>query len=416
MDIYSKNKIVSKNSLLLLALFGSTLIFQVTALKWMWSIESFSRIINLFSLLLGLVISFKALYGTNYSIKIWKYYLIPGMLVFGGMFLNIMLNTFSNFNLVSVFGITVPWIIYLITPYFLLNGVIDAKVLWKYYFYFMLIFNILGILGYYFVFFGTSNLKVITTPHGQFLSNIFSIYYLQEDGFAHFRYYSCFLEPGTLAMFLLPAIAYAFFYKKYLSLSVLLIVFYLTFSLGGIISLLLMIAVFVFIIFNKNNKYFFGSIFVLLLTVSLLWVNFSGYILDEYVEKDNSAKVREDSFANTLANLPAIILSNPLGLNFGETSDDMEKNRLYSGTNFLPGFYLQYGGILAFFGYLAVLGVSFKVSIKALARSDLSIEEKVVFSSILGLLPFIFQRSTIWESALFAFLFAPFIIAELKRH
>ena len=157
-------------------------------------------------------------------------------------------------------------------------------------------------------------------------------------------------------------------------------------------------------------------IFVFLLTGFLLVLNFKGYIKEEYDEKENSAKVREESFANTLINLPVIFLTNPLGLKLGETSDDMEKNRLYSGTNFLPGFYLQYGGILAFFGYLAVLGVSFKVSIKALARSDLSIEEKVVFSSILGLLPFIFQRSTIWESALFAFLFAPFIIAELKRH
>jgi hypothetical protein len=411
-----KEVTITKNSLLVLALFAITIVFQVSALKWIWSLEKFSRLINILTIITGLIISFKALYGTNYSLKVWKNYLIPGMLVFGGMFLNIVLNTFSNFNLISVFGITVPWIIYLIIPYFLELGVINTKVLWNYFFYFMLIFNLLGIFGYYFVFFGNSNLRPIITPHGEFLANFFSIYFQQTDGDVHFRYYSCFLEPGTLAMFLLPAIAYAFFYKKFLSLTILLIAFYLTFSLGGIISLLLMVAIFVFIIFNRNNKYFFVSIFVLLLTVSLLWVNFSGYILEEYDEKDNSAKVREESFANTLANLPVIIISNPLGLNIGETSEDMEKNRLYSGTNFLPGFYLQYGGILAFFGYLAVLVISFNISIRALARSDLTLEEKVVFSSILGLLPFIFQRSTIWESALFAFLFAPFIIAELKRH
>jgi hypothetical protein len=351
----------------------------------------------------------------NYSIKIWSNYLIPGMLVFGGMFFNIALNNLGNFNLISVFGITVPWIVYLIIPYFLERGEINTKVLWKLYFYFMLIFNLLGILGYYFVFIGTSNLKLIKTPEGEFLANFVSIYFQQTDGDIHFRYYSCFSEPGTLAMFLLPAIAYAFFYKKYLSLSVLLIAFYFTFSLGGIISLLLMIAIFFFIIFNRSKKYFFVSIFVLLLTGFLLVLNFKGYIKEEYDEKENSAKVREESFANTLINLPVIFLTNPLGLKLGETSDDMEKNKMYSGTNFLPGFYLQYGGVLAFFGYLGVLAVSFNVSIRALARSDLTLDEKVVFSSILVLLPFIFQRSTIWESALFALLFAPFIIAELKR-
>jgi hypothetical protein len=45
----------------------------------------------------------------------------------------------------------------------------------------------------------------------------------------------------------------------------------------------------------------------------------------------------------------------------------------------------------------------------------LSLEEKVVFCSLIVLFPFIFQREALWDSGIFAFLFAPSIIRFLQK-
>jgi hypothetical protein len=345
----------------------------------------------------------------------WYYFLIPGMLIFLGMFLNISLNSISNLKLITYYGLTLPWITYLIIPALMRKEAINTKDLWRYYYYFILLANIIGILEYILVLNGVEYLRILYTPFGTFLGSFFSLHFMYPDGSAGYRYYSCFMEPGTLAMFLLPAITYAFFNKKRIGLLILLIAFFLTYSLGGIISLLILIVIISFIKFNRQKKYLIFAILIAFLMSGLLWIYFGDTILEKYKGKNISAKVRENNFTKAFTNFPKIVINNPIGLKLSENTKSFEKNKYYIGSNFSPEFYLQYGGISALVGYLICLSVSFMISLRSLKRDDLSIEEKVVFTSILVLLPFILQRSTIWDCSLFAFLFAPSIIRVIEK-
>lgn len=400
----------NKNNRFVLALFIITILFQDTGLKFIWSLESIARIVNILVLVLLLVYAIKVISTYNYPKKIWYYYLFPGILIFSGMFLNISLNVLSNLKLVSFFGLTIPWLTYLIIPVLIKKKSINSKTLWLYYYYVMLWANILGILDYVLMSYGLSNLRVLATPNGVFLGGYFSLLHMLEDGTAHYRYYACFMEPGSLAMMLLPAITYAFFNKKYVGLIIFLTAFFLTDSLGGIIGLIMLAAIISFVLFNRRKKYLVYAILALFTIVLLLWINLGDSIIKQYEEKDSSATIREENFTKTITNLPVLIIDHPLGLKLATETESFEKNKIYVGSNFAPATYLQYGGIIASVGYLICILVSLTVSLKSIVRYDLSMEEKAVFSSIIVLFPFIFQRTTIWESALFALLFAPSIL------
>lgn len=410
------NKDSKKNSRFIFALFCITIIFQLTGLKYIWSLESVARIANLLVLILLIIYAFRAVGAEYYSKDVWYYYLVPGIFVFCGMFLNISLNVVSNFKLISIYGLTLPWLTYLIMPSLLKLEVINTATLWKYYYYFVLWANLLGILDYVLMSYGLSNLRILETPNGIFLGGNFSLLHMLEDETPHYRYYSCFMEPGTLAMYLLPAISYAFFHKKYIGLVVFLLAFFLTDSLGGLASLLMLTAIISFLVFNRKKNYFLFAIVTIFTIASLLWFNFGELLINRYEDKKLSASVREDNVTNTITNLPALVINFPLGMKLAEETAGFEKNKIYVGSNFAPATYLQYGGIISFVGYLACLIVSLFVSFKSILRADLVLEEKIVFSSIFVLFPFIFQRTTIWESALFAFLFAPTIIKGISKN
>lgn len=398
------------NSRFVLALFWFTILFQITGLKYIWSLESISRFVNLFVLVLLVLYAIKVISSAYYSKNMWYFYLIPGMLIFGGMILNISLNSLTNFKLITYFGLTLPWITYLIMPALVRKELINTKSLWKCFYYFMLWINIFGLLEYVLVHSGVESLRLLHTPFGEFLGGFFSLFFLYGDGTAGYRYYSCFMEPGTLAMFLLPAITYAFFNKKYIGLVIFLIAFFLTYSLGGTISLLMLIVIISFLLFNRKKKYLIFAFVVAIIISGLLWINFGNSVIEKYEGKNLSAKVREINITKAFTNFPIIALKNPIGLKLAENTKSFEKNKYYIGSNFSPGFYLQFGGVIALAGYIVCLFVSITISFRSLSRDDLSLEEKVVFSSLLVLVPFIVQRSTIWECSLFAFLFAPYII------
>lgn len=405
----------TKNSQFVLGIFWLSIIFQLTALKFIWSIENIARIVNIILLIILILYAFKAIGIEYFSKKIWFWYLLPGLLIIIGMIINISTNAISNTKLFSFFGQTLPWALYLIIPSLMKREKINSEILWKNFYLFMLFANILGIIEYIIIFSGASYLKVLNTPNGLFLGGQFSLFYLLPDKTPYYRYYSCFLEPGTLAMLLLPAISYAYFKRKYFGLVIFILAFILTYSLGGVISLFMLMAVVSFILFNRKKSYILIAFLALVIISSLLWVSFGDDIVKEYKTKGVSAKERVDSFNKTIKNLPVIIFHNPLGLKLAEDTKSFKKNKLYIGSNFIPGSYLQYGGIAAFMGYLFCLSVSFIISLRTILSTSSSLEEKIAFSSLFVLLPFIFQRTTIWETTLFALLFAPSIIRRIEK-
>ena len=113
--------------------------------------------------------------------------------------------------------------------------------------------------------------------------------------------------------------------------------------------------------------------------------------------------------------LPGLMLSIPMGIDLSVDADTSMENDAYIVSNFIPVVYFQNGGILALFGYCFVLVFSILFSLKLLRRNDLTLEDKVAVCSIIALMPFIVQRTTIFESAVFAFLWAPTIIGRLSK-
>jgi hypothetical protein len=394
-------------------LFWITILFQATGLRFIWPLRSVATIVNLLILVLLILYAHRAIVVGRYPLKIWCYYLLPGIMTFVGLFLNISLNVFSNAKLIGFFGSTLPWLSYLIIPAWMKRGALNTKALWRYYYYFMLWANIFGILEYVAVFHGGARLRVLDTPYGPFGAGVCSLFYLLEDGTVHYRYYSCFLEPGTLSMYLLPAISYAVFHRKYVALPVFLTALYLSDSLGGFISLALLAGVVSFVLLNRRKKLLPYALLALACVSGFLCHKFGESLVVQYAMKGNSAGRREENLVTVLHKGIAVAMNNPTGLKLAESTASFTKDEDYLGSNFSPGIYLQFGGIPAAAGYLACLIVSLVVSLKSVMRSDLSVEGKVVFSSIPALLPFIFQRSTIWESALFALLFAPSLIRVL---
>ena len=404
------------NSRFVLALFWVTILFQITVLKHIWAIESLSRLFNLTALLLVIIYAIHSMFSLRLKMNTWRFYFMPGFLVFSGMFLNIALNSISNLKLINYFGMLLPWVIYLTMPALLKNKVCDSETLWRYFYYFMLMAVILGLSDYFLVFSGKLSMHLISIPNGNFLAGRFSILFLLKDGSAHYRFYSCFGEPGTLAMFLIPVIAYAYFYKKYIGLSVFIYALYLSSSLGGLIAIAIIIPLLVFVSINKRKVPLAIPSGVLILILSVIVVNYMDNFTFVYKEKRRSATVREDNVKNTIINLPSMLVNNPIGFKLTEGSSSASKNQYYYGSNFAPGRIIQMGGISAFLGYSVIFLVSLVAAFLRIIRKNLSLEEKVVFTSLIILFPFIFQRSTVWDTAIFAFLFAPSIINFLQLH
>lgn len=402
---------VNKNSHFVLYLFVITILFQVTGLKFIWSIESISRIANLLTLIIIFGYTIKVIGTGCYLRKIWYYYLIPGIMIVGGMFLNISINALSNFKLVSFFGLTLPWFTYLAIPSLIKKEAINTETLWRYFYYFMLWANIMGLIEYILIFAGWgASMRVLNTPYGVFLGGRFSLLHMLEDGIAHYRYYACFMEPGTLAMFLLPAIAYAFFHRKYIALSIFVTGLIMSDSLGGFIGAAMLTPMLIYF----RGKIRAIGLLLCFFSILLLVINFYDALYQRYENKQNSRIVREENLSNTIANLPEFLINYPLGMPLYESTGKAQQNKLYSGSNFALGNALHRGGVVSLLGYIAILAVSLWYALSRALRKDLSVDEQVTIVSILCLMPFIFQRTGLWDSSLFALLFAPSIIFYLQ--
>ena len=416
--IYKKNiTTVERNAWFVFGLFWIVVVFQLTALKNIWSIETLGRVVNFSVLLLLSAYVLWSIGFSSFNRKLWIYYILPGALVYAGLFINIGRNVVSNIELMACFGFVIPWAIYLAMPGLMKRKVVNYQLLWRYFYYFMLISVVCGLLEYVVFFkYELLSFKVLETKYGVFLGCWFSLYHMLGDGTPHYRFYGNFIEPGTLAMWLLPVMAYAFLSKKYVGLAVLGVGLFLTNSLGGFIGLFMYTVLMIFVKLNykKSHKYF--AIGLAIISFSIMWFFLSNSFASEYENKAASRTERVDNVFNTFSKLGTLVKTSPFGINLAVSTEDNMKNEMYVGSNFMPVVYYQNGGILAFTGYLLLLFFSLSIAFKLIQDSShLLLEEKVVFMSIICLFPFIVQRTTIYESAMYALLFSPVIIERLLK-
>lgn len=408
------------NSKITLFFFIITILFSLTMYRFIWSIEIYSRLFNIFLVVFGVLYFTIDLFKNKYPIKVMYYIILPSILIFIGMSLNIIISAFSDTTVLSNFGGVLPWIILLMIPALYRKKKIDVIKLWKYSYYFMLVSLSLGLFDYVIIYIYGGSSTVMQTSYGTFLAGNFSILHMLSDGTAHLRFYSCFAEPGSLAMLLLPFIAYAIYKKRYIGLIILLIGFVLTNSLGGYISALMMLFIMTYFRAKKNK---FILISFLILSPIFIYNTTNDFFTKSYELRSQSSTSSENSstgtrilnFTNGILKFPSLTFNNPFGIKLASNTSENMKNEDYIGFNFLPINYLQTGGLLAFIGYLMILYISIKTSVEILMRyNQINVEYKVAAISLIIFIPFLVQRTTIWETAWFGFLYAPIIINSLK--
>jgi len=140
-----------------------------------------------------------------------------------------------------------------------------------------------------------------------------------------------------------------------------------------------------------------------------LYSGIDNFLNQFYDDKGLSADVREDNLINGIKSIPTLIIKNPFGLTLNSKTSDNEKNVFYVGTNFLPITYLQQGGVFSFIGIILLLYFSIYDSYRMLFNDKLSKLYRVLSITLICYFPFIFQRMTVWDSVIFAFLFLPIL-------
>ena len=399
----------NENSFFILILFVGSFFFQITLIKHIWQIESISRIFNTLFLAITLLFSLYSLFTLKTKKDIWIFYILPGWLIIIGIITNFLINYYINDEVsVGHLAPAMPWLLFLTIHTLIEKKNINHKKLWKYSYYIMLVRVMLGLFDYFFFFFSGYSAKIIETQYGIFLAGRFSILHMLEDGSPHFRFYASFAEPGTLGMMILPYITYSFLYKKYIGMSILMVGLYFTFSLGANISLLFLIALLTFL--GPMKKSYFVILFNLLLVIILIITVYPS-LKNEFDIKGDSKTVRLDNISDGMSNILEIFTTSSFGLKLEDSTAGAEKNSLYSGSNFIPLNYLNIGGILAFVGYCVIIYFSFHDSIRIiLKRKELIIEDYIVATSLIIMLPFLIQRTTLWETSLFALLYFPSLL------
>jgi hypothetical protein len=412
MNKITQNKLVKNNTKFVIFAFIIMVFFEITAYKFIWGIEWVSRVLNIVAIIIFSLYAINTLSRLKYNRNVINFYVIPGLLVYIGFFINISIESILNINVINQYGLLVPWAIYLAIPGLVKFGKLDVSSLWRYFHYFMLATVSISLVDYFLLFFGLIVPRPIVTGGGPFLAGYFSMLYEIETGELHYRFYASFIEPGTLAMFLLPTMAYAFLHREYFSLVIYAVAMYMSDSLGGFIGVTMLIPLLIYFRFRKS------AVLALVLTFLTLFFAINFYadnLLDLYENKGNSKIDREVSTLGMLENLPGLLLNYPFGLPLTESTEQSQKNEAYYGGNFTPGNSFNLGGILSFLGYLAVLFVSLWYAIASLFSKGLSLDQQAAVVSIIVLMPFIFQRMVVWDSSFFALMCAPFVIGYLQR-
>jgi hypothetical protein len=412
MNKITQNKLVKNNTNLVIFAFVTTVFFQITAYKFIWGIEWVSRALNIVALIIFSLYAVNTLSRFKFDRNVINFYIIPGLLVYIGFFINISIESILNINVINQYGLLIPWAIYIAIPGLVKFGKLDVSSLWRYFHYFMLATVSISIVEYYLLFSGLIVPRPIVTDGGPFLAGYFSMLYAIETGELHYRFYASFMEPGTLAMFLLPAMAYAFLNLKYFSLVTYAVAMYMSDSLGGFVGVAMLIPLLIYFRFRKSAVL---ALVLISLTLFIANIFFASNLLVLYENKGDSRIDREVSFLGMLENLPGLFLNYPFGLPLTESTEQSQKNAAYYGSNFTPGNAFNLGGVLSFLGYLAVLFISLWYAVASLFRKGLLLDQQAAVVSIIVLMPFIFQRTVVWDSSIFALMCAPFVIDYLRR-
>lgn len=393
---------VSGTSVLLLLV----LVFQSSVLPDTLGLKSTGRALNAIILAAFAVLALAALFHAKIR-KSSLYVVIPSGLVLVGYSINALRSVTTE--TLGFAGALLPWLAVISVPFM---KSFDLARSWLFFFRFMLICALVSLVEYAAVFAGALTPTLIETTRGDFAKGVVTIFHVLEDGSVYDRMYGVFAEPGTFAMLLMPAIAYALVFSKRLALVVFLSCLFLTRSLGGFASLVVLLTMFVYWRTRRlSAQLLLSSSFVL--TVAYFFGNF---FLAAYESHNLSSTVREENVFLFYENFWHILWEYPFGIPLVGTSlTSLQGNVLYLGSNFAPYTAFVIGGVVALVGYSAVLLVSLIATVRYFAKNNPSEIMACAFISLPALQLFVFQRQTIFDLALFAFLFVSPIMMVFQK-
>lgn len=310
-------------------------------------------------------------------------------------------------------GALLPWLAALSIPFFRRY---DLRFAWRMYYAFMLVAAIGALCEYSAVFAGALTPTVIETERGMFLKGIVTIFHQLEDGRTYDRMYGVFAEPGTFAMLLLPAVAYALVRRRWFGIAVFLTCLALTRSLGGVASLALMGGLYVY----QRIRVRWVRGLVVLVMLGAAGLAFGGFAA-AYEAKQASATVREENARLFVQLAWPMIRANPFGLPLTGSSltGIASTDAVYLGSNFSPYTMFVQGGVLSLLGYLGVLTAVCRACLRYYSQTSAWRGDRrglsPAFLSLPPLLLFVVQRQAIFEMALFAYLFAAPVMRVLHQ-
>ena len=373
------------------------LVFQLTVLPDTLGIKVLGRVFNAIALASFLLGGIYALFSGR-TAKIPRVYLISVLLVVVGFAINIARSLSPES--VGAASALLPWLAAIAVPYM---KSFSLERSWRLYYRFMLWGAVVSAIEYAAVFSGLLTPTAIDTDRGLFLKGVFSIFFGLSDGEVHYRMYGLFAEPGTYAMFLIPAIAYAWLHGKKWPAAFFLACFYLTDSLGGILGLFVMGVTY---LFWRSRSRPVGLLVGVLLAMGAAY-SASGSLRERYDQKNNSRVVREDNVTLFRDNFVSVVTANPLGLPLnGRTLSELDNaTSNYIGSNFEIYTVFVKGGIIACVGYTALLLWMLVQNGWYLLAGDRDPERAAALISLPAMLLFTLQRETVLSSALFGFLY-----------
>jgi hypothetical protein len=376
------------------------LVFQISVLPDTLDIPVISRATNATALVVYMGLALRAM-SRPLQVRTWVMYMLPVGLVFIGITLNILRSL--GLGTVGYIGQLLPWSAALAVPFMRSYNSEDA---WQAYFRFMYFFSAVALVEYYGVFEGRLSTKLIFTERGEFLQGVVTLFHVLNDGTPHARLYGVFPEPGTYAMWLIPAMAYSWLRQQWPALAVYGVSIFLTGSLGGLIALLLTATV----LSLRSIRRVLPRL-LLACTIGMTgWAITSPYIQKAYEDKGNSATVRENNVMGFVGALPEQLSAYAFGVPLdkgGSLSDEADRDKRFLGLNFSPYVMLLLGGIVSLLGYIWLLTtVTVAFGKKLMTGVTGESGSACAILTLPAMLLFIVQRQSVFETTLFAFLYA----------
>jgi hypothetical protein len=392
--------------------FWAVIAFQITVLPDTLGVGTIARVANTLALVLFFVCSMSVL-ASQISERVLVFYCLPILLIIVGYLANVLRS--ANVEALSYLGLIIPWFAALSVPF---TKGFDAERYWRLFYRFMLVASIVALLEYVAMFSGFLHPSILETKRGEFLKGVFTIFLGLQDGTPFNRMYGVFAEPGTFAMYLLPALAYALVHRKILAAVLFLVCMLLTASLGGYLGIVLVAVAFVQ--WEAKRRGAVASLFVALAAAVIAACTFGTvyeFFAESYIDRGESAAAREANLDLFLKHFFDIVFEDPLGMKLhGDSLTELARSdRLYIGSNFTVGSALVVGGLMSFIGYVVFLLVNIVCWLRAIGRASHSTVMECVCVSFPAVLSFVVQRATIFDSALYSFLFAVPILSVLRR-